>query len=170
MATNETLKDLNIDVNAKLDNTSEVKINMKKFFDETEVTTETEAALNPLLEDIKNDSKFDERLESIVNKSHVTALLEAMKAKLDSDGYKSVYQNYGHTITFAVQSALRIMWFNLPKENIDGEYGPETWDAVEAFQKWKWEPCEAWEDDQEAAAGGGRLPCLLFPHRTSNMI
>lgn len=145
---NETLKQLNIDVNSNVDTNDRLKTNLKEFLDTTTVEAETKTALEPLVTEVKNDAKFDERLESAVNKQHVTKLLEAMKAKLDSDWYAAVYANYRTTITFAIQSALRIMWFPLPKENIDGKYGTETGDAVEAFQKRQWLTPDrlAWKD------------------------
>jgi len=77
----DTLKELSIDVNENVTNNKKFKSNLKEFLETTNVEIETKNALTPLLKEITTDQKFDERLESEVNKKPIIALLASMKEK-----------------------------------------------------------------------------------------
>jgi hypothetical protein len=77
----DTLKELSIDVNENVTNNKKFKSNLKEFLETTNVEIETKNALTPLLKEITSDQKFDERLESEVNKKHIIALLTSMREK-----------------------------------------------------------------------------------------
>lgn len=135
MASTDTLKQLNIEVNDT--QASDVKENLKQFLANHETIVETKKQLDPLFTEIVSDESIADKIESSVNKEHIKNLMVAMKNEFSADGsnYKAVYEKRGKAITFGLQSALRIMWYDIWNEQIDARYGDKTATAVMLFQQ-----------------------------------
>lgn len=135
MASNETLKQLNVEVNDS--HASDVKENLKQFLDTHETIVETKKQLVPLFTEVVTSEATAEKIETTVNKEHITNLLVAMKNEFAADwsNYREVYNKRWKAITFWLQSALRIMWYKIWDDEIDGRYWPDTTKAVMQFQQ-----------------------------------
>jgi NADPH-dependent ferric siderophore reductase len=83
MALNETLKDKQIQVNDS--HASDVKENLKQFFDTHETIVETKKQLEPLFTEVVNGDDVADKIESTINKEHIKNLLVAMKNEFAAD-------------------------------------------------------------------------------------